>query len=135
MALCLKEPSWLPLSVVKPAGLIPFFRKDNREVSLVASGTVEAQFECATDGIYAIILKGRSTPAEGVYAVASVSVDGKNVDQVELKSQYARNFPAGEINLTKGEHKVTVKFTNDLFKAGEDRNLYLNGIGFLLERD
>ena len=130
-----EEPSWIPPSAVEPVGTIPYFRKDDREIGLAASGTVEAQFECMTEGQYAVLIRGRSTPAQGQYGIASVAVDGRKVGEAEIKTSFAGNFHVGKVKLSQGKHKVTVAFINDFNRNGEDRNLYIRGIGFRLEEE
>jgi len=120
---------------VEPVGTIPYFRKDDREIGLAASGTVEAQFECMTEGQYAVLIRGRSTPAQGQYGIASVAVDGRKVGEAEIKTSFAGNFHVGKVKLSQGKHKVTVAFINDFNRNGEDRNLYIRGIGFRLEEE
>jgi len=128
-----EEPSWIPLSAVEPVGTIPYFRKDDQEISLAAGGTVEAQFQCMTEGLYTVVINGRSTPAQGQFAIASVAVNGQEVGEAEIKTGFGRRFHIGEIRLSQGKHNVTVAFTNDLNRDGEDRNLYIRGIGFRLK--
>jgi len=128
-----EEPSWIPLSVVEPVGTIPYFRKDDQQISLAAGGTVEAQFQCITEGLYTVVINGRSTPAQGQFAIASVAVDGQELGEAEIKARIGRKFNIGEVKLSQGKHNVTVAFTNDLNRDGEDRNLYIRGIGFRLK--
>jgi hypothetical protein len=130
-----EEPSWIPLSAIEPVGTIPYFRKDNQEISLVAGGTVEAQFECATEGLYSVLIRGRSTPAQGQFGIASVVVDDQEIGDAEVKTRLDGNFLVGKIQLSQGKHRVTAAFINDLYRDGEDRNLYIKGIGFRLEED
>jgi hypothetical protein len=130
-----EEPSWIPLTAIEPVGTIPYFRKDNQEISLVAGGTVEAQFECATEGLYSVLIRGRSTPAQGQFGIASVVVDDQEIGDAEVKTSFDGNFLVGKIQLSQGKHRVTAAFINDLYRDGEDRNLYIKGIGFRLEDD
>jgi hypothetical protein len=130
-----KEPSWIPLSAIEPVGIIPYFRKDDQEISLVARGTVEAQFECATEGQYSVLIRGRSTPAQGQFGIALVAVDGQKIGDAEVRTRSDGTFLVGKTQMSQGRHKVMVAFTNDLYRDGEDRNLYIKGIGFRLEED
>lgn len=130
-----EEPSGIPLSAIEPVGTIPYFRKDDQEISLVAGGTVEAHFQCATEGRYSVLIRGRSTPAQGQFGIASVAVDGQKIGDAEIKTSFDGSFLVGEIQLSQGKHRVAIAFTNDLYRDGEDRNLYIKGIGFRLEED
>ena len=94
----------------------------------------EATFECAAAGEYAVFVGGRSDPAEGVFAKALVTIDGDEVGEPELTSRTWSSFAAGRSGLTEGRHRLRVKYTNDLYKAGQDRNLFLQGVGFRREK-
>ncbi len=128
------EPDWIAPKAFAPVGTIPHFRRSERELALVAAGTVRAEFECAASGDYAVFVRGRSTPAKGVFSKALVSVDGRDAGEAEMVSRTGGVFAAGTARLSAGRHAVTVRYTNDLFAGGEDRNLYVTGVGFRRER-
>ena len=124
------KPSWILPVHIEPVGTIPYFRKAEREISLAASGTVQADFHCTVAGKYEVFVRGRSTPAEGVYAKTEVKVDGEMIGETEIATTTSGLFLVGVLTLTKGKHHVEVRFSNDLQRGGEDRNLYLHAIGF-----
>jgi len=96
----------------------------------VAAGTVEADFVCARAGEYAVAVKGYSKPAQKVYGVAEIKIDGRTVGEVEVASPNSTQFAVGNATLSKGPHTVALRYTNDVQKDGEDRNLYINAVGF-----
>jgi hypothetical protein len=124
------EPTWIGPSAFEPVGDVPYFRKTAAEIALVAAGTVEAEIECASAGTYTVFVNGRSDPALGVFAKAGVTIDDRAVGEVELKSSAEATFLAGVIALEEGAHLLRVQYTNDLYAPGQDRNLYVTGIGF-----
>jgi hypothetical protein len=128
------EPDWIAPKAFSPIGTIPHFRRTERELSLVAAGTVRAEFECAAAGDYEVFVRGRSTPAKGVFSKALVSVDGREAGEADVVSRTGGVFAAGTVRLSKGRHAVTVRYTNDLYAGGEDRNLYIAGVGFRREK-
>jgi hypothetical protein len=124
------EPEWVLPRHFEPVGTIPYFRKTASQINLVAPGTVEASFQCARSGRYEVVVRGFSKPAANEYAKARVSVDGRDVGEVEIASPVSESFVLGTVQIEKGTHRLTVAYTNDLYKDGQDRNLYLNAVGF-----
>lgn len=127
------EPTWLSPLIFEPVGRITYFGKNERELSLYSSGEVAAGFACVTPGRYSVFLRGRSTPAEGVYAKVEMAVDGRRIAEVEVRSGTDRVFRVGTVELSQGRHVLSARFTNDLQTASEDRNLWVSGIGFRKE--
>lgn len=124
------EPAWAGPEHFAPVGSIPYFNKTSAHVALVAAGTVQAEFECIQQGDYDVIVRARSTPAEGIYAKARVSIDRTVLGEPEITSEQGADFSVGTLGLDVGTHRLRVQYTNDLNREGEDRNLYLQGIGF-----
>ena len=121
---------WVTAGSFEPVGTIPYFKKTDSLVYLVASGTVQAQFNCARAGRYRVFVRGRSQPALKEFGKALVHVDGKAVCELELTSTNIAVFRGAVVDIASGAHEVTVRFTNDLYRDGEDRNLYLSAVGF-----
>ncbi len=124
------EPEWILPDAIEPVGEIPYFRKTAKQLSLVAAGTVSAQFDCVKAGVYDAFIRARSDPAEGTYAIAALAVDGHAVGEVEIANSTPAAFPVGQIRLGTGQHRLTVAYTNDLWREDADRNLFLNAVGF-----
>ncbi|MDX9978877.1 MAG: carbohydrate-binding domain-containing protein [Lentisphaeria bacterium] len=125
-----REPEWIRPAHLDPVGEIPYFKKTVGQVSLVAAGTVETTFECLRSGNYAIVVRGFSKPAAGEYAKVRLTLDGKVVGEKEIASPGSADFEVVVVGIAQGEHHLTIEYTNDLYQDGQDRNLYLNGIGF-----
>jgi hypothetical protein len=116
----------LPLGYFKLVGDSPYSAVSGQEIVLRSAGTVEAEFECAAEGGYEIVLGGSSTPAGGEYAKVSVRVDGSEVAVVEMET--SGRWSAGTVRLNRGRHRLAVKFINDALIGGEDRNVFLNSV-------
>ena len=124
------EPEWIEPRHIEPVGTIPYFRKTASRISLVAPGTVETTFACAKAGQYELVVHGYSKPAADEYARVLLTLDGVAAGEVEIASPASETFAVATVQLTKGSHHLTLEYTNDLYKDGQDRNLYLNAIGF-----
>jgi hypothetical protein len=118
----------LPLGVFRLAGESPYSSLSGDEIVLRSAGKVEAELECAREGVYAIFLGGYSTPAGGEYAKMKVSVDGNEVAVVEMGD--SGRWPAGTVRLMRGRHRLALEFTNDALIDGEDRNVFLGSVEF-----
>jgi len=111
-------------------GESPHFKKSGHELLFASHGTVQTRFECVSDGRCHLVVKGRSSPAKRVFGIARIAIDGQAVGEVEVKSKAVADHPLdGSFLLGKGEHILTVEFTNDLYEDGEDRNLYVRAVG------
>ena len=91
---------------------------------------VAAAFECAQAGRYEVLVKGWSQPAAGEFARVALRLDDEAVGEVAVASGSSAVFVLGTVTLRAGPHRLTVQYTNDLWKPPEDRNLYLQGVGF-----
>jgi len=125
-----RAAAWVRAGHLRPVGTIPFFSQDDERVALVAAGTVEATLECATTGRYEILVRGWSVPAAGGYARVVLRLDGDDLGEVEVRSRSSAVFPSVTTEAKAGSHSLSVQYTNDLWQPPEDRNLYLQGIGF-----
>lgn len=86
------------------------------------NGWIESPVECARDGRYVLRIVARGTSAAGVFPIIVVSLDGREVGSVELKSDQNRGYPL-TVDIPAGQHLLRLTFTNDLNVDGEDRNL------------
>ncbi|KPK60030.1 MAG: hypothetical protein AMK73_08315, partial [Planctomycetes bacterium SM23_32] len=127
-------PVWIPGGRFEPVGQIAYSRKQPDQFAIFSAGAYAATFRCLADGSYNVLIRGRSTPAGGVFANAAVSVDGELVHEVNLHSSSDRVYRVGTLRLTAGLHTVTVEFTNDRTIDGEDRNLFVRDVGFRSNR-
>ncbi|MBM4081618.1 MAG: hypothetical protein FJ278_18080, partial [Planctomycetes bacterium] len=106
---------------------IKHFRRLSDHVAMAAAGDIRTTVECAVDDDYVFEIVGKGTPAEGVYPVVRLDIDGKEVGQVEIASDAWRSFRI-EARLTKGAHELVLSFINDKQTATEDRNVWLDRI-------
>ena len=124
------DPTWLSTAVFEPVGRVPHFSRTEHEVTLVTSSTVRGMFRCARAGTYAVFVRARSSEAFGEYAKVAVEVDGTRVGEVETRSSTTGRFRVGTVHLSEGEHRVSASFTNDVYRNGQDRNLWFQSVGF-----
>jgi hypothetical protein len=125
-------PDWIEAQAFQPAGEISVFSRTDTQLNFGSNGAVKAAFSCAMAGEYAVVVRGYATPAKGEYGKARVRVDGKVVGEAELVSPTAAQFPVGRVRLAAGTHELEVEFINDLWlgPGKEDRNLFVNAVGF-----
>jgi hypothetical protein len=78
---------------------------------------------------YAPGVSASCDPAQNVNANFKLAIDGKDVgEEVKLTSEGEKEYKL-ETKLAPGEHKLTITFTNDVYKEGEyDRNLYIHSV-------
>ncbi len=118
---------------LKPQANQRLFRREADHIVMPASGYFETQARVATAGHYRVGIMAKGTPADGVYPIVALELDGKEIGKVECKSDdwashyFTADLPAGTFNLR-------VRFTNDLYlpDKGEDRNLWVDRIEFEL---
>jgi hypothetical protein len=93
-------------------------------------GTGEAAVKIPADGDYELVIAASCDPAQNERAKFKAALDGQAIGQETLltadeEKQYTLPLKAAKA----GEHKLTIEFTNDLYKEGEfDRNLYLHSV-------
>lgn len=123
--------SVLKAEKMQPVGEIPFFQREENFISLPSNGTLESEIEIGKAGRYRITLWARGTPAEGIYPIVVLELDGKEIGRVECKGEdWTPHSIIAE--LPAGKHTLHISFINDLWKPPEDRNLWLSQIDFEL---
>jgi hypothetical protein len=123
---------WLRPGDFKPEGTIPYYSANETGISLVANGTVDAEFTCAGKGQYDLWIAGRATPAGGVYARVRVFLDDQSLGELEVDSPQPKSFKVATLMLSEGGHTLRISFVNDQVIGAEDRNLYLQGAAFAM---
>ncbi|MEW6305146.1 MAG: carbohydrate-binding domain-containing protein [Verrucomicrobiota bacterium] len=105
------------------------YNDGEEKIFFYAPGTAEWTFKVADDGEYTLLIKASCDPAQGMNAKFKVTLDGKAVgEEVTLTSEGEKEYKV-VAKLKKGENKLGITFTNDVYKEGEyDRNLYLHGV-------
>jgi hypothetical protein len=124
------EITWLSLDSFDLVGESQYFQKTPTQISLRSNGTVSAGFDCGREAEYTLFLRGYSTQAGGQYAVAEVKIDGNSVGKKEIASAGSSRFEVGTVKITAGKHTVSVSFINDAYINNQDRNFFMDGLGF-----
>jgi len=89
-----------------------------------------AAYAGRTEALESLVVWARATPAEGVYPVMQVWLDGALVQQFEVTTSDFSPFAVEPSLLGLPANGVDVVFTNDAWRPdlGEDRNLYVQKI-------
>ncbi|PJA57936.1 MAG: hypothetical protein CO164_05160, partial [Rhodocyclales bacterium CG_4_9_14_3_um_filter_68_10] len=89
-----------------------------------------AAYTGRTEALESLVVWARATPAEGVYPVMQVWLDGALVQQFEVTTSDFSPFAVEPSLLGLPANGVDVVFTNDAWRPdlGEDRNLYVQKI-------
>ena len=126
---------WIPAGSFRKVDGGPYFEVGANQINYHSWGEAGAEFVCAKDGRYAVWVRGRSTPAEGEYGKALITIDGREAGEVEVKGESVQGFRLdAAVMLTRGKHEVKVRFSNDVQIGDEDRNLYVTALGFALAK-
>jgi Ca-dependent carbohydrate-binding module xylan-binding len=93
------------------------------------NGAGEATVKVPKDGEYEIVVQASCDPAQNERAKFKLTADGQKVgDETLLTTDEAKDYKLSA-KLKAGERKLTIEFTNDVFKEGEfDRNLYVHSV-------
>jgi hypothetical protein len=93
------------------------------------NGTAEAKLKIATDGDYEITVKASGDPALKERAKFKLAIDEKLVGkETELTSDDPKEYKF-TASLKSGDRKLTIEYTNDVYKENEyDRNLFVHGV-------
>jgi hypothetical protein len=105
------------------------YNEGEEKLFFYTNGTAEAKVKVPADGDYEIVVKASSDKAMNEGARFRLAVDGKDVGkETEAATEEAKEYKF-KTSLKAGERKVSITFTNDVYKEGEyDRNLYVHGV-------
>jgi hypothetical protein len=114
-----------------PAERADLFGYDDGERKLFyyTSGAGEVTVKLPADGEYEIVIRASDDPALGERAKFKVKLDDEPVGMETLltaddEKDYKLTTPA-----KMGERKLSIEFTNDVYKEGEyDRNFYVHEV-------
>jgi hypothetical protein len=106
-----------------------FFSNQGSSANLACNGYIRTPLQVATAGRYTLELVAAGTPAQGVYPLVEITLDGQRLGQVQLTAGSWRSYFL-DLDLPAGEHEFRLSFVNDLNAAGEDRNLMLDKVSF-----
>jgi hypothetical protein len=65
------------------------------------------------------------------YAIPTLAIDGKPAGRAVVESGIMHAFRVGAVITGAGTARLTLAPTNDHWEQGNDRNLYVNAVGFL----
>ena len=93
------------------------------------NGAGTAPVKLPDDGEYEIVIKASCDSAQNERAKFKLAIDGEAVGKETLLTDDGPKDYKFSSKLKKGDHKLSIEFTNDVFKEGEyDRNLYVHGV-------
>jgi hypothetical protein len=94
-----------------------------------SNGSGEFTVKVPADGEYEIVVTASSQPALNEHAKFKVAADGKPVGvETTCTSEEAKEYRLTAA-LSAGDRKISVSYTNDVYKENEyDRNFFLNGL-------
>jgi hypothetical protein len=87
-----------------------------------SEGYIEHQFTLADDVLFQISMKGDD--AQGVWPEMELTIDGTVVATTTVTSSHYTTYEYSFIGY-EGSHQVQIRFINDYYQDGEDRNLYV----------
>src|SRR5262249_31422450 len=113
-----------------PEGMADLFghNEDEQKLFFYTNGTAEAKVKVPEDGNDPIVATASGDKAMNAGGKFKVAVDGKPVGKETETTDEMKEyrFP---MTLKAGERKLTIEFTNDVYKEGEyDRNLYVHEV-------
>jgi hypothetical protein len=104
------------------------YNSDEEKLFFYTNGTGETKVKVADDGDYEIVVKASGDLALKEGAKFKVAVDGKQTGKETETGSDPKEYKF-TTTLKAGEHKLSIEFTNDVFKEGEyDRNLYVHAV-------
>jgi hypothetical protein len=92
------------------------------------NGTGEAKVKAPDEGDYEIVVKASGDVALKEGAKFKLAVDGKQIGKETETAGESKDYKFSA-PLKAGEHKLSIEFTNDVYKEGEyDRNLFVHAV-------
>jgi hypothetical protein len=109
----------------------PYYEAGASRLTIRSNALIEAPFTAAAAGNYGIVLRGSSSPYDGVYCKVRVLIDRKPVGEIKINADQTADFGPLQTELDAGDHILGIEFFNDASGNGEDRNLLLDGVRFV----
>ena len=104
------------------------YNADDEKLFFYTNGKAEATLKVPDDGDYEIVVRASGDIALKEGAKFKLAVDGKQAGKETETTDDAKPYKFSA-PLKAGEHKLSIEFTNDVFKEGEyDRNLYIHAV-------
>jgi hypothetical protein len=98
---------------------------NNGVVWLYSQGSLQRSVRFNDTGAYQFEITGQGTPAQGVYPLVELRIDGANRGRASVNSSTPVTLTL-TTNVTAGLHTVALAFINDLHAPPDDRNLGLD---------
>jgi hypothetical protein len=94
-----------------------------------SNGVASAVVKVPADGEYELTVTASCQQAQNTFAKFKVEVDGAPAgNEVALTQEEAREYKVA-LPLAKGDRKIGIAFTNDMYKENEyDLNFFVNGV-------
>lgn len=95
---------------------------------LHSNGTLTADAEIVSDGKYKLRVEAKAMQAGDENAKLALQIDGKTIQEFEVKGERKNSWHEHDVTLTAGRHTLAAAFTNDYYNpeatsGGKDRNL------------
>lgn len=109
--------------------------EDEGKLFYYANGIAEATIKVPADGEYEVVVKASCDSAQNERAKFKVAIGGEAVGkETLLTADEAKEYKL-TAKLKAGEHKLSVEFTNDVYKENEyDRNFYVHAVTLRKEK-
>jgi hypothetical protein len=105
------------------------YNEGEEKLFFYTNGTGTAPVKVPDDGEYEVVIRASCDPAHNERAKFKLAIDGDAVGKETLLTDDGPKDYKFSTKLKKGDHKLSIEFTNDVFKEGEyDRNLYVHGV-------
>lgn len=105
------------------------YNEGEEKLFFYTNGTGTAPVKVADDGEYEVVIRASCDSAHNERAKFKLAIDGEAVGKETLLTDDGPKDYKFSTKLKKGDHKLSIEFTNDVFKEGEyDRNLYVHAV-------
>jgi hypothetical protein len=105
------------------------YNEGDNKLFFYAPDTAEAAIKVESEGAYTIFVEASCDAAKDENAKFTLKVGDTVVKTDFLLTTADPKEYTFDIKLKAGEPKLSIEFTNDLYKEGEyDRNLYIHGV-------
>ena len=114
---------------VKGADDLVKFDEGEGKIGFYCNATATADVKIAEDGEYTIAIEASCDEAQKVKATFTLKVGEQVVKENFLLTSTESKEYKFDVKLKKGETKLSISFTNDVYKESEyDRNLYVHAV-------
>jgi hypothetical protein len=105
------------------------YNEGESKLFFYTNGTGTASVKASDEGEYEIVIKASCDSALNERAKFKLSIDGEVVGKETLLTADDAKDYKFSTKLKKGDHKLGIEYTNDVYKEGEyDRNLYVHEV-------